>query len=154
MGSGIGNMCAMKYLFFIIYLLSSVCLSKAQTETYYIEGKVTDSKSGEPVYGAAVNIKDSGIWTMTDDRGRFGFGNLKGSGVLVVSCLGYVDVSVPFNAGNEAAPMEIKMDLNTLALDEVVVTAQRKKDGLNTSLTFGSTALEHLQMSSISRCRA
>lgn len=149
MGYGIGNMCAMKCLFFIIYLLSSVCLSKAQTETYYIEGKVTDSKSGEPVYGAAVNIKDSGIWTMTDDRGRFGFGNLKGSGVLVVSCLGYVDVSVPFNAGNEAAPMEIKMDLNTLALDEVVVTAQRKKDGLNTSLTFGSTALEHLQMSSI-----
>lgn len=112
-----------KYLIFILYLISSVCILKAQGTGYYIEGQVTDSKTGEAVYGAAVNIKDSGIWTMTDDKGMFGFSNLHGSGIITVSCLGYVDVSVPFSSQSASSPIEIRLELNTLALDEVTVTA-------------------------------
>ncbi|MBO8483488.1 MAG: TonB-dependent receptor [Bacteroidetes bacterium] len=138
-----------KYLVFILCFISSVCILKAQETGYYIEGQVTDSKTGEAIYGAAVNIKDSGIWTMTDDKGIFSFSNLHGSGTITVSCLGYVDISVPFTQESASSIIEISMDLNTLALDEVTVTAQRKKDGLNTSLSFGTTALEHLQMSNI-----
>lgn len=85
-----------KYLVFILCFISSVCILKAQETGYYIEGQVTDSKTGEAIYGAAVNIKDSGIWTMTDDKGIFSFSNLHGSGTITVSCLGYVDISVPF----------------------------------------------------------
>lgn len=141
---------AKRYIFIVIILLLSTYTSKAASSDYSVSGKVTDSNTGEEIYGVAVNIKDSGIWTMTDEHGGFRFDGLDtGTYTLVFSCLGYVDKTETVKISGDDITLDITMKLNTLALDEVVVTAQRKKDGLNTNLSFGSTALEHLQMSNI-----
>ena len=46
--------------------------------------------------------------------------------------------------------LHIELKENTLALDDVVVTAQAPKNELNTTLTIGNNALEHLQVSNVS----
>ncbi len=46
--------------------------------------------------------------------------------------------------------LHIILKENTLALDDVVVTAQAPKNELNTTLTIGNNALEHLQVSNVS----
>ena len=46
--------------------------------------------------------------------------------------------------------LHIELKENTLALDDVVVTAQAPKNELNTTLNIGNNALEHLQVSNVS----
>lgn len=139
-----------KYLILTLILLSSTYIANADSGGTSVSGQVTDSNTKEKIYGAAVNILDSGIWAMTDADGKFVFTDLQpGNYTIVFSCLGYADKSISVEVGGKDVYLDIRMDLNTLALDEVTVTAQRKKDGLNTNLSFGSTALEHLQISSI-----
>ena len=65
------------------------------------------------------------------------------------SCLGFVDKRLSFVVKKDIPNLTIKLDQNTLALNSVVVTAERDKEGMNTSLKFGANALNHLQMSNV-----
>lgn len=117
---------------------------------YSISGKIVDSKSGEPVIGAAVNVEDTGIWAISDENGAFSLADIRpGSYSVLFSCLGYVDRSLSFVVRKDIPSLTIKMDLNTLALKGVTVTAERDREGMNTSLKFGANALNHLQMSNV-----
>lgn len=117
---------------------------------YSMSGKIVDSKSGEPVIGAAVNVEDTGIWAISDENGAFSLADIRpGSYSVLFSCLGYVDRSLSFVVRKDIPSLTIKMDLNTLALKGVTVTAERDREGMNTSLKFGANALNHLQMSNV-----
>jgi len=103
-----------------------------------LSGRVTDEK-GEPVIGASVVIRDSGLGTITDIDGNF-----KLSGTvdvarpdLVVSYIGYVTQQLPVR--NQSV-FEIKLAEDTKLLTEVVVTAmgiERKSK----SLTYATQTL-------------
>lgn len=141
----------LQYLTSIICFLLLVCTQSAAQEGNILKGKVTDSNTGETIYGAGINIKDTGLWTVTDNNGEFQFDGIQpGDYSIAVACLGYTDkiCETSVTKGKETY-IEIALELNTLALEQVTVTAERGKDGLNTSLTFGETALQHLQMSNI-----
>ena len=69
---------------------------------------------------------------------------------LEVSFLGYVPATIPVNVHSNIKNLHIELKENTLALDDVVVTAQAPKNELNTTLTIGNNALEHLQVSNVS----
>ena len=69
---------------------------------------------------------------------------------LEVSFLGYVPATIPVNVRSNINNLPIILKENTLALDDVVVTAQAPKNELNTTLTIGNHALEHLQVSNVS----
>ena len=69
---------------------------------------------------------------------------------LEVSFLGYVPATVPVNVNNSIKGLKIQLKENTLALNDVIVTAQAPKTELNTTLNIGSNALEHLQISNVS----
>ena len=54
------------------------------------------------------------------------------------------------NVNNSIKGLKIQLKENTLALNDVIVTAQAPKTELNTTLNIGSNALEHLQISNVS----
>ena len=134
----------------ILLLFLVPVLSFSAPKNFQVSGKVTDARSGEPIAGVIFNIDGTGLWTLSDTDGNYVFEKVQsGRYVMKVSCLGYVEKSVDLDVVADVAGLDLKMELNTLALDGVVVSAERKKDDMNTTMSFGSNALEHLQMSSI-----
>ena len=115
-----------------------------------ISGKVVEAATGDPVIGAVIRLGEDYLWTTSDIDGLFAFDKVqKGSYVLEVSCLGYVTAYIEIEAGKKAEELVVKLHENSLALDEVVVTAQKAKDGLGTSHNLGRDALNHLQLSNM-----
>ena len=125
----------------------SVC---AYAQTGSVSGIVVDKDSGQPVIGAVLRLGEDYLWTSADLDGTFTFTNVQpGKYVLEASCLGYVSVITEVDAGKNPEGIRIVMTESSLALDEVVVTAQKAKDGLSTSHSLGRDALNHLQMANM-----
>ena len=68
---------------------------------------------------------------------------------MEVSCLGFVNVVMEIDVTKDIEGLDIRLKETSLALDEVVVTAQKAKDGLSTSHNLGRDALNHLQLSNM-----
>lgn len=113
-----------------------------------VGGRVLDSATGEPLAGAVVGIDE--LWAVTGEDGAFLIERVqKGKYELKVSLLGYVDAAQPLEVRGNVSGITVRMKLSTLALEEVVVTAQRPKDGTGTSHNIGRDALNHLQLSNM-----
>ena len=140
-----------QFLLMILLLVSADVMTAQQNRVLLsISGKVVDAKTGEPVIGAAVNVEDTGIWAISDENGAFFLPDIRpGDYAVQFSCLGFVDKRLSFVVKKDIPNLTIKLDQNTLALNSVVVTAERDKEGMNTSLKFGANALNHLQMSNV-----
>ena len=116
---------------------------------HLLEGCVLEAGSEAPVIGAIVKVGEEYLWTTTDIEGNFSFENVqKGEYILEVTCLGYVSSSMRVNVTEDVQGLVIRLHENSLALDEVVVTAQKSKEGLGTTQNIGRNALNHLQISS------
>ena len=132
----------------IAFLLLTVLCAKAQSRA--VSGRIIDAGSGDPVIGAVVRIGTDYLWASTDIEGKFTFDNVEsGKHELEASCLGYVSVLMEIDVNKDIEDLEIKLHESSLALDEVVVTAQKAKDGLGTTHSLGRDALNHLQMSNM-----
>lgn len=119
-------------------------------ETFTVKGLVTEVDSDMPIPGTAVRLGSDYLWTITDTDGSFVFENVQaGKYELEVSCLGYVTVTSEIEVSKDISGIKISLNENSLALDEVVVTAQKAKDGLSTTHSLGRDALNHLQMSNM-----
>ena len=119
-------------------------------ETFTVKGLVTEVGSDMPIPGTAVRLGSDYLWTITDTDGSFVFENVQaGKYELEVSCLGYVTVTSEIEVSKDISGIKISLNENSLALDEVVVTAQKAKDGLSTTHSLGRDALNHLQMSNM-----
>lgn len=140
-----------QFLLMILLLVSADVMTAQQNRALFsISGKVVDAKTGEPLIGAAVNVEDTGIWAISDENGKFFLPDIRpGDYAVQFSCLGFVDKRLSFVVKKDIPNLTIKLDQNTLALNSVVVTAERDKEGMNTSLKFGANALNHLQMSNV-----
>lgn len=137
-----------RFLTTIILLMTALCL-KAQG--WSVSGRIIEAGSGDPVIGAVVRIGEDYLWAIADAEGEFVFDNVQpGRQELEASCLGYVSVRMEIDVKKDIEGLEIKLYENSLALDEVVVTAQKAKDGLGTTHSLGRDALNHLQMSNMS----
>lgn len=129
--------------------LSAAVWSSAAPASYTVSGRVLDAAGDIPLPGAAVSI-DGGLWAVTDAEGRFSIkGVQSGKYMLTASCLGYVDTPTEVEVKSDVTGLVIRMQEHSLALKEVVVTAQNPKDGVGTSHTLGRDALNHLQLSSM-----
>lgn len=121
-----------------------------EAKTLSVSGRITEAGSGDPVIGAVVRIGTDYLWASTDIEGKFTFDNVEsGKHELEASCLGYVSVLMEIDVNKDIENLEIKLHESSLALDEVVVTAQKAKDGLGTTHSLGRDALNHLQMSNM-----
>ena len=115
-----------------------------------VAGLVQEANSGEPIPGAVVRLDEHYLWAVTDEKGAFVLSGVQpGRYKLEVSCLGYVTWQKTLDVRQDVKNLVVTLSLNTLALEEVVVTAEPAKDNLNTTQTIGRTALDHLQMNSM-----
>ena len=113
-------------------------------------GKVVEAGSKDPVIGAVVRLDEDYLWAVTGEDGTFALSSVQpGSYQLEVSCLGYVTYQKKLDIRNNIEGLTVELSLSSLALEEVVVTAETAKDNLNTTQTIGRTALDHLQMNSM-----
>lgn len=97
-----------------------------------IEGKV-QTKTGDPVQGATVQVKGSRIVTATDASGKFNIYARQGD-VLEISAVGYRTLKVTVNAtGN----VRVAMDQDFGHMDDVVVVGygQMKRTDLSSAQT-------------------
>ena len=131
-------------------LLLALCLPALAAGPLRVEGRIVEAGSGLPVPGAAVQLDDNYLWAITAEDGAFVLaGAEKGVYTLSVSCLGYNTVKQKLTLSESVKDLVITISTSSLALDEVVVTAETSKDNINTTQTIGRTALDHLQMSSM-----
>ncbi len=141
----------LKRLFIILFATMAILTDLAAAEAprgYSVEGVVLEAETQAPVIGAVVRIGSDYLWTTTDIDGAFSFINVeKGSWTVEVSCLGYVSLTAELKVTGDVEGLKYLLYENSLALDEVVVTAQKAKDGLGTSHNLGRDALNHLQLS-------
>ncbi len=141
----------LKRLFIILFATMAILTDLAAAEAprgYSVEGVVLEAETQAPVIGAVVRIGSDYLWTTTDIDGAFSFVNVeKGGWTVEVSCLGYVSLTAELKVTGDVEGLKYQLYENSLALDEVVVTAQKAKDGLGTSHNLGRDALNHLQLS-------
>lgn len=149
---------ALLLIFSVITLIIPQSL-RAAANKLEAAGVVTDAKTKEPVSGAIVNLDNGVLWAVTDLDGKYSISVTPGKYSLKIECLGYVSQILTLNvsrtsveATNEKGvkvPLDFQLQAESLALDEVVVTAQRPAGTMGTSHNIGKEALEHLQMSSM-----
>ena len=136
-----------KLLILFALLLTSVC---AYAQTWSVSGRIAEAGSDTPVTGAVVRIGEDYLWAVSDAEGGFTFRNVQaGKHEMEVSCLGFVNVVMEIDVNKDIEGLDIRLKESSLALDEVVVTAQKAKDGLSTSHNLGRDALNHLQLSNM-----
>ena len=116
-----------------------------------LEGVVLDADGNAPLAGVVVTLDGGTLWAVTDEKGQFRLTNVQsGTYTLAASCLGYVDESQSISVKGDMLELKFTLHESSLALKEVVVTAQKGSDAVGTSHTLGRDALNHLQMSSMS----
>lgn len=93
--------------------------SPPSTDYLNVAGKVINEKN-EPVIGATITVKQSGIATATDEGGRFTLSNLKTDDVLAITSIGYLQADIPLNG---KANLVIQLQTYVSRLDETIIIA-------------------------------
>lgn len=123
---------------------SSISDTTLNTDNYSVEGKITD-KSGEPIVGASVKLKNSReIFAITDVDGNFVLSNIPNKCTLQVSYVGYKPQDVKVSPEKKKYSVTLYDD-NSI-LDEVVVVGyatQKKVDLTGAVSSVSADALEN-----------
>ncbi|MCA1744542.1 MAG: carboxypeptidase-like regulatory domain-containing protein, partial [Bacteroidales bacterium] len=83
-----------------------------------VQGQVVEASTGAPLPGAAVTIKGTTTFALTDTDGHFEIPVKDQTGILEFSFIGFDNVTIPLA---DSTQFKIEMKENLLALDEVVV---------------------------------
>jgi len=130
-------------LFFVFFITNA----DAQ-DAYTIKGIVKDSLSNQPLEPATVTINELGLWAITNPKGEFVINNVPaGNYTLSVSILGYKETIIKKAVLSGTDSLVFLLQRQTLALNEVVVTAVERKFG--SSSIIKSDAIAHLQPKSL-----
>ena len=127
-------------------LAASALISQAQD--LVITGKITDAESGQGLPGASILVVGTTSGTVTDAEGNFSLSVASNSSIkIAISFIGYASTVVDVVSSNgSVAPINVSLQPDFKALDEVVVTgstlkAAKRELGNNIS-TVSSDALQ------------
>lgn len=131
----------MKPLLLIVTFLLTISASFAQKGK--IEGKITDSKTGNPLAGVSVLIKETGKGIATNLDGRFVLSVEPGKKyTLVISSTNYQskEVNEIETGADGIAYVDVALDIKAKTGDEVVVRATTaRKESTNALISFQRT---------------
>ena len=142
-------------LTFILSLIS-ICTFIFAGTTGKIVGKVTDSKSGEPLPGVNIILTGTTYGAVTDFDGNFLILNLQpGVYIIRASAIGYSPINYSNVQVNSdlTTRQDFKLTEETVIGDEVVITAERPmivKDLTSTSAVVGANDIKQLPITEIS----
>ncbi len=123
----------MKKLLFVIIAVMAVSISNIATAqnkpiiNATVSGKIVDSKTNEPLVGAAVQIKGTTNGSTTDVNGDFSL--ITGQKLpfsVIISFVGYLKKEVVITADKA----EIKLDEDVSQLADVVVSSRRRQEAV------------------------
>ena len=138
-----------KIAIFLLLFLGTFALGRAQNIT--LSGTVTNQKNGKPVEFASILLKESGLWAVSDAKGKFTVKNIpQGKATLVVRCLGYATHQITVLVNGKTPTLQIQLQEDNLKLNEVEVVASKKNDEATTSYTIDRLALDNQQVVNIS----
>lgn len=119
---------------FLVTALLIVSNSYLSAGTYSLKGKVTDSKTGEPVQGAVVFISVA-TKTNTNTTGEYTIKNLTGQIIdLQISRIGYKKMNVRIESNGEGIiTKNILLEPSAIEFGEVIVSTDRNGNYLRNS---------------------
>lgn len=130
-------------------MASIVCVQPAFAATHHkFEGQVVSTEGNEPIDLAIIKLQNLD-WASTDKDGRFLFPKLApGKYKYEITYLGFAPAKGEFEIKDkDVVGFVIRMNPSSLALKEVVVTAQESKVG--SASKIGQAAIDHLQAKSV-----
>ena len=135
----------------LLLLLIGFGLATALAQQVTIAGRIIDDDTQKPIAFATILMKENGYWAITGDDGTFNMKNIPvGKATLTIQCLGYATRQLALDITKNIPRLRITLKQETLKLDEVTVTAQRKNNESTTSYTIDRTALDNQQIVSVS----
>lgn len=124
-----------------------LCVNTISGHTYVVRGNVQSLNTSKPIEYATVIISDYNVWAITDEKGNFSMSNLPtGSLSVRVASLGYASKEFKITIKGDVSGLVFQLEESSLALNEVVITAQRKTNEATTSYTINRTMLDHAQI--------
>lgn len=116
----------------LIVFFSTLLLSQAQQKGK-ISGKVEDAATSEELIGVAVGIKGSSFGANTDIEGNYLLTLDPGTYTVVVSYVGYKtkEITEVIVKAGEVTSLHISMEESVLETEEVVITAEFKKESVD-----------------------
>ena len=110
----------MKHLHILTFLILSSIYTSISAQSF--KGKITD-KSGEPLYGSSIYIKEANLGLVCNDEGFYQTNLASGSYNVEYKCLGFKRVERKILIkGNEPLILNITLDENPYTLSEVTVS--------------------------------
>ncbi len=135
------------FLFILLLFLLQAGILKAGN-TGKIAGRVLDKNTGEPLIGANVIIKGTYLGASTDEDGSYFILQVPpGTYNLEFSYIGYRKVTIQNVkiTADLTAQVSVKMQMEAVESDEVVVVAERKLVQHDVTSTLTSTTREEMQ---------
>ena len=130
------------FLFMGTYDTAAQIHSEAQ-----LSGRVTDARTSEPLDGVMITVQNTGLWTITDENGRYRIDGIPYANFTVrYTLMGYKEEQLDLIFKQRENKFEISMHEKSLSLNEVVVTAQRRTETQTTSYIIDRHALNHSQV--------
>ena len=112
-----------KHLSLLLFLFSVHVFAQ---ENFTINGIVKNSKNGETVFGASVFLKNTTVGAITNEYGFYSITAPKGNYTLVISYIGYANLSKEINL-NSNQKLDLEIAESSTELDEVIVTAEESE---------------------------
>lgn len=135
----------------LLFLLIGYGLSTTLAQHVIVAGRITDDDTHKPIAFATILMKENGYWAITGDDGSFSMKNIPvGKATLTIQCLGYATRQLTLDIVKDIPRLRITLKQETLKLDEVTITAQRKNNESTTSYIIDRTALDNQQIVSVS----
>jgi len=126
----------------VLLICSTLVLSTILIGQTLITGKITDSRTGEPLVGANVLAEDSGgIGSTTNTEGEYSFSlpaTIVGDVRVTVAYIGYKTTTSAVSITGVPAQFDFALDIDVLQGDLIVVTGQ----GLGVDKKRLSTTIE------------
>jgi len=119
-----------------------------------VAGTITDARTGEPVAGAQVSIRDRGIGALTNAEGRYLISNLpEGRLEIRVLYIGYSPQSLTVEVPpDQTVVMDFQLTVQAIELEELVATGyatQTRREVSSAITTVNSVDLEAPAVASI-----
>ena len=132
----------------LVALLLLVAMPQfATAQARAIRGTVTDARTGRPVPGAQVSIRDTGIGTLSNAQGRYLITQVPGGRLEIrVVFLGYSpQSSVVTVAAGETQTIDFQMSLSAIELEGLVATGYAQQTRREVSSAISSVGSVDLQ---------
>jgi TonB-linked SusC/RagA family outer membrane protein len=127
-----------KLLLIVLILFSSFAFSQA----YEVSGTVVDLKTGSPLPGVNIGIKNQSLFTTTDFDGNFKLSNIKVGSTLVFTYVGYKNYETKVNSNDK---LTVKLIEDTNSLEEVVVIGYGDKKKKNVTGAVGIVSAKTIE---------